>query len=80
MHTFPTRCTRFLYRKRPVSPTYPGGGWPTWLVEDQRFVDNRPDVLTWQTGPLQEDLKIAGDESPKFTPQRPGPIPIGRSS
>jgi hypothetical protein len=49
------------YRKRPISPTYPGGGWPTWLVEDQRFVDNRPDVFTWQTQPLQEDLKIAGD-------------------
>ena len=29
--------------------TYPDdhpGSWPTWLVEDQRFVDNRPDVLT----------------------------------
>ena len=49
------------YRHRPVSPTYPGGGWPAWLVEDQRFVDNRPDVLTWQTEPLTNDLKIAGD-------------------
>ena len=49
------------YRHRPVSPTYPGGGWPAWLVEDQRFVDNRPDVLTWETGPLKEDVKIAGD-------------------
>ena len=26
------------YRHRPVSPTYPGGGWPIWLLEDQRFV------------------------------------------
>jgi putative CocE/NonD family hydrolase len=49
------------YRHRPVSPTYPGGGWPTWLVEDQRFVDNRPDVLSWVTEPLKEDLRIAGD-------------------
>jgi putative CocE/NonD family hydrolase len=49
------------YRHRPISPTYPGGGWPAWLVEDQRFVDNRPDVLTWETEPLKEDLKIAGD-------------------
>ena len=50
------------YRHRPISPTYPGGGWPAWLVEDQRFVDNRPDVLTWQTAPLQDDdLNIAGD-------------------
>jgi len=49
------------YRHRPISPTYPGGGWPTWLVEDQRFVESRPDVLTWQTEPLKEDVKVAGD-------------------
>jgi len=50
------------YRKRPISPTYgPGSAWPTWLVEDQRFVDNRPDVLTFATEPLADDLKIAGD-------------------
>jgi putative CocE/NonD family hydrolase len=49
------------YRHRPISPTYPGGGWPTWLVEDQRFVDDRPDVLTWATEPLKTDVKIAGD-------------------
>ena len=49
------------YRHRPISPTYPGPGWPTWEVEDQRFVDNRPDVATWQTAPLKDDLKIAGD-------------------
>ena len=49
------------YRHQPISPTYPGGAWPTWLVEDQRFVANRPDVRTWETEPLQEDVKIAGD-------------------
>lgn len=38
-----------------------GEGWPTWLVQDQRFVDNRPDVLTWTSAPLDEDLTIAGD-------------------
>jgi hypothetical protein len=38
-----------------------GSGWRTWLQQDQRFVDNRPDVLTWQSGPLTEDLTIAGD-------------------
>ena len=28
----------------------PGGSkWSTWLVEDQRFVDDRPDVLSWET-------------------------------
>jgi putative CocE/NonD family hydrolase len=37
-----------------------GTGWPTWLEQDQRFVDNRPDVLTWESEPLAEDLTIAG--------------------
>lgn len=38
-----------------------GDGWSTWLVRDQRFVDNRPDVLTWTSEPLEQDLTIAGD-------------------
>ena len=51
------------YRHRPIPPTYfPGGsGWTTWLVEDQRFVAGRPDVLTWETAPLEANLTIAGD-------------------
>lgn len=36
-------------------------GWPTWLMEDQRFVRGRPDVLTWVSDPLTSDLTIAGD-------------------
>ena len=49
------------YRPRPIPPTYPGQEWKLWLVQDQRFVDHRPDVLTWQTDPLPEDVRIAGD-------------------
>jgi putative CocE/NonD family hydrolase len=51
------------YRPRPVELTYDprGSHWAQWMTEDQRFVDNRPDVLTWQTGPLDEDVTIAGD-------------------
>jgi len=51
------------YRHRPIQPTYFSGGskWSTWLVEDQRFVDDRPDVLSWETEPLDEDLSIAGE-------------------
>jgi len=50
------------YRHRPIQATYfPGGsGWSTWLVEDQRFVDDRPDVLSWESAPLEEDISIAG--------------------
>ena len=57
------------YRQRPVDMTYPEdhpGGWYTWLVEDQRFVENRPDVLTWQTGELREDLTVAGRVTAKL--------------
>lgn len=52
------------YRARPVDMTYPEdhpGSWFTWLVQDQRFVDNRPDVLTWKTEPLKEDVIVAGN-------------------
>ena len=49
------------YRPRPVPATYPGPEWRVWLVQDQRFVDHRPDVLTWETEPLKEDLRVAGD-------------------
>jgi putative CocE/NonD family hydrolase len=51
------------YRHRPIQATYfPGGSrWSTWLVEDQRFVDDRTDVLSWETAPLESDLTIAGE-------------------
>jgi putative CocE/NonD family hydrolase len=50
------------YRHRPIPPTYSANsGWTTWLSEDQRFVDQRPDVLSWSTAPLTDDLVIAGD-------------------
>jgi len=51
------------YRQRPIQPTYfPGGSkWSTWLVEDQRFVDDRADVLSWKTPPLEANLTIAGE-------------------
>jgi len=51
------------YRQRPIQPTYfPGGSkWSTWLVEDQRFVQDRPDVVSWKTPPLSADVTIAGE-------------------
>ena len=57
------------YRHRPVDMTYPEdhpGSWYTWLVQDQRFVDERPDVLTWQTGDLKEDVTLAGQVTAKL--------------
>jgi len=57
------------YRHRPIDRTYPTdhpGGWYTWLLEDQRFVDNRPDVLTWQTDELKDDVTLAGQVTAKL--------------
>ena len=51
------------YRNRPIEPTYypRGSGWYTWLLQDQRFVQGRPDVLTWATDPLDSDVVVAGN-------------------
>jgi uncharacterized protein len=48
------------YRARPISPTYPGGDWRTWEVADQRFVEHRPDVVTFVSAPLDRDLTVTG--------------------
>ncbi len=49
------------YRNRPVEETYgPGSRWYTWLTEDQRFVEGRPDVLSWETEPLEKDITVTG--------------------
>jgi uncharacterized protein len=48
------------YRQRPISPTYPAGDWRTWEAADQRFVENRPDVLTYESAPLDHDLVVTG--------------------
>ena len=34
--------------------------WKRWLVEDQRFVDGRPDVVTWVSEPLDEPITVRG--------------------
>jgi uncharacterized protein len=56
------------YRSRPVEQTYDprGSRWRTWETEDQRFVDGRPDVLTWVSGTLDHDLTLAGNVSGKI--------------
>jgi putative CocE/NonD family hydrolase len=49
------------YRTRPIEETYGRGSrWYTWLTEDQRFVSKRPDVLSWETDSLTEELTVSG--------------------
>src|SRR6185436_8879149 len=53
------------YRQRPIEPTYfpAGSGWYTWLLEDQRFVNHRSDVLVWQTEALEQEVVVTGNLS-----------------
>ena len=54
------------YRQRPISPTYPAGDWRTWEVADQRFIDHRPDVLSFVSEPLEHDLIVTGPLAAKL--------------
>jgi len=47
------------YRPRPVNNA-DGEGWRTWLVTDQRFIDGRPDILTYVSEPLTTPLRLSG--------------------
>ena len=47
------------YLPRPVR-FEDGDAWRRWLVTDQRFVADRPDVLVYETEPLAAPLTIAG--------------------
>ena len=58
--TSPIPAKPVPYRPRPVTPTYPGQEWQVWMVEDQRFTHQRPDVLSYETEPLDEDVTVAG--------------------
>lgn len=59
------------YSKRPIMGFWQGlrGGsrdprfgraGKNWKVEDQRFVSDRPDVISFVSEPLEEDLEVAG--------------------
>lgn len=49
------------YRQRPTLPmSAPASGWGEWLVDDQRHAGSRTDVLVYQTEPLTEPVRIAG--------------------
>ncbi|RZK02502.1 MAG: CocE/NonD family hydrolase [Novosphingobium sp.] len=45
-------------RSRPVF--LDGDDWKSWLVQDQRFADGRPDVLSYTTQVLDKPLHIKG--------------------
>lgn len=53
------------FRKRPIeainNAAEEATGWDTWLVQDQRFLQGRADVVSWQTEILDHDLTISGN-------------------
>jgi putative CocE/NonD family hydrolase len=49
------------YRTQPIEATYGfGSRWRPWHVEDQRFVYSRPDVVSFSTDTLTEELTVTG--------------------
>ena len=50
------------YRQRPtLDQDTDRSGWGEWLVDDQRHVASRTDVLVYETEPLREPLRVAGE-------------------
>ena len=64
----PTESGRAAFDEYISDPNHPvpfvsyivGGMTSDYMTEDQRFASQRPDVLTYETEPLTEDLIIAG--------------------
>jgi putative CocE/NonD family hydrolase len=52
----PARPVPFL--PRPIDMA--SDQWRSWLVRDQRFVDGRPDVVSYETAPLDKPVHIMG--------------------
>jgi putative CocE/NonD family hydrolase len=64
----PTEAGADDYQSDPAKPVpmvprpvhLDGEEWKTWLVQDQRFADGRPDVLSYATPVLDKPLHIKG--------------------
>jgi|TARA_R100000501_G_scaffold16352_3_gene29763 hypothetical protein len=55
------------YRQRPILATYnPQTTWGEWLVDDQRFAESRPDVVTFVSEVLTEPVRVAGQPIAEF--------------
>ena len=56
------------YHPRPIT----GDEWAEWQVADQRFVDGRPDVLSYESEPLTQDITVSGDPIAHLFAATPG--------
>ena len=65
----------------PSNPDIAIGMTREYMVDDQRFAARRPDVLVYQTEPLEAEVTLAGPIRPETSSsRRPGPTPTGSSS
>jgi len=53
-------------RPVPFLDTQATGVPQAYMTADQRFATKRPDVLVYQSGPLEQDLRVAGRVSPRL--------------
>jgi putative CocE/NonD family hydrolase len=51
------------FRQRPIlaGGDTPTSGWGDWLLDDQRHAASRTDVLVYETEPLTQPLRLAGE-------------------
>jgi putative CocE/NonD family hydrolase len=65
----PTAAAKYEYVSDPAHPVpfiprpidmSDATQWKPWLVHDQRFVSDRPDVATWKSAPLDKPVHVMG--------------------
>ena len=56
----PAKPVPFLPRPFSMQRSLYTPEWPTWLLSDQRGSDGRPDVMTYQTAPLTQPMRVSG--------------------
>lgn len=56
----PARPVPYRASRPTLSQEAPGSTWDEWLVDDQRNAAARPDVLVYETEPLQTPVRLAG--------------------
>ncbi|MBL8269466.1 MAG: CocE/NonD family hydrolase, partial [Steroidobacter sp.] len=64
------------YQPRPIKSYYGDdtwrSEWSAWLLADQRFVDGRPDVLSFVSEPLAEPLTVRGNVTARLFAETTG--------
>jgi putative CocE/NonD family hydrolase len=53
-------------RARPILGKCGDPDWRNWLTDDQRVVASRPDVVSWSTADLVQDMAVSGSATLEF--------------